>query len=110
MKHEQTQQTLPSVCPLDCPDTCSLSVVVEDGKLVKVKGSHANPYTNGAICNKVSRYYPEMVHGGERLTHPLKRVGPRGSGEFVRISMDEAIEMANNRFFVYGFPVACLVL
>lgn len=98
MKHEQTQQTLPSVCPLDCPDTCSLSVVVEDGKLVKVKGSHANPYTNGAICNKVSRYYPEMVHGGERLTHPLKRVGPRGSGEFVRISMDEAIEMVFEGF------------
>ncbi|NOR63502.1 MAG: molybdopterin-dependent oxidoreductase [Rhodobacteraceae bacterium] len=84
-------KTLPSVCPLDCPDTCSLSVEVQGGKLLSVKGSRANPYTDGKLCAKVIRYYPGFVHGDKRLTHPLKRVGPRGDGTYVRITWDEAL-------------------
>ena len=90
--------TLPSVCPLDCPDTCSLSVKVQGGTLIEVKGSAANPYTANAICNKVARYYPEFVHGKARLTHPLKRTGPRGSGQFEQISWDEALNMVHAGF------------
>ncbi len=91
-------QRLPSVCPLDCPDTCSLIAHVQDGMLVEVKGSLANPYTEGVICNKVARYYPEFVHGEKRLTHPLKRVGPRGSGQFERVSWVEAIDLIHAGF------------
>ena len=83
---------LPSVCPLDCPDTCSLLVSVVEGELVEVKGSSANPYTEGVICNKVVRSYPEFVHGEARLRYPLRRVGPRGAGQFERISWEEALE------------------
>ena len=54
--------TLPSVCPLDCPDTCSLEVTVDNGRLLKVRGSEANPFTHRTICAKVARY-PELVHG-----------------------------------------------
>ncbi len=90
--------TLPSVCPLDCPDTCSLSVKVQGGTVLEVKGSTANPYTANVICNKVARYYPEFVHGKARLTHPLKRVGPRGSGQFEQISWDEALDMVHAGF------------
>lgn len=86
-------QILPSVCPLDCPDTCSLSTRVQNGTLLEVKGSSANAYTDGVICNKVAGYYPEFVHGATRLTHPLKRTGPRGSGEYERISWDEALDL-----------------
>lgn len=86
-------QTLPSVCPLDCPDTCSLSVRVRDGVLLEVRGSDANTYTDGVICNKVARSYPEFVHGRARLTHPLRRTGPRGSGEYERISWDRALDL-----------------
>ncbi len=93
-----TTQTLPSVCPLDCPDTCSLSAEVKDGKLVKVRGSEANPYTAGVICNKVARYYPDFVHGEARLTHPLKRTGPRGSGQFERIGWEEALDLIHAGF------------
>src|SRR5947209_707310 len=53
--------TLDSVCPLDCPDTCSLSVTVEDDRLTKVNGSHRNPLTAGYICAKV-RSYTERVY------------------------------------------------
>ncbi len=91
-------QRLPSVCPLDCPDTCSLTAHVQDGMLVEVKGSDANPYTEGKICNKVARYYPEFVHGEKRLTHPLKRVGPRGSGQFERVSWEQAIDLIHAGF------------
>tara|TARA_R110002096_G_scaffold111888_1_gene244097 strand:+ start:534 stop:2579 length:2046 start_codon:yes stop_codon:yes gene_type:complete len=88
----------PSVCPLDCPDTCSLSVEVEGDRLMKVRGSDANPYTAGVICNKVARYYPDFVHGNARLTHPLRRIGPRGSGQFERVSWDEALDLIHAGF------------
>ena len=87
----------PSVCPLDCPDTCSLSVTVDAGRVTAVHGSDANPLTRGAICAKVTNYYPEFVHGANRLRHPLKRVGAKGEGRFARISWDEALDLIHDR-------------
>ena len=86
-------RTLPSVCPLDCPDTCSLSVGTDGVRILDVRGSKANPYTAGVICNKVARSYPEFVHGSGRLTQPLKRVGRRGGDAFAPISWDEALDL-----------------
>ncbi len=91
-------RTLPSVCPLDCPDTCSLITEVQDGTLLSVKGSRANPYTDGKLCTKVTRHYPDFVHGDKRLTHPLKRVGARGEGTFERITWDEALDIVYEGF------------
>jgi len=90
-------QVMPSVCPLDCPDTCSLAVTVENQKIVKVRGSYVNPLTRGTICGKVS-HYPEFVHGPDRLLTPLKRVGPKGDGKFTSISWDEALDLIYDRF------------
>lgn len=98
MNSQAPIETRPSVCPLDCPDTCSLNVDVQDGTITSVKGSTGNPYTAGVICNKVSRSYPEFVHGAGRLTHPLRRTGPRGSGQFERISWDQALDMVHDGF------------
>ncbi len=78
----------PSVCPLDCPDTCSLTVTVEAERVVNIRGSRANPYTDGVLCAKVPRAYPEFVHGERRLLTPLRRLGARGEGKFARISWD----------------------
>ena len=80
----------PSVCTFDCPDTCSLTVSTEAGRVVKVRGSRAAPYTAGVICNKVAQDMAAFVHGRQRLLHPLRRVGPKGSGRFERISWDQA--------------------
>jgi anaerobic selenocysteine-containing dehydrogenase len=88
----------PSVCPLDCPDTCSLLVTVEDDQIVKVRGSHANPLTNGVICDKVMRSYPQFVHGPNRLTTPLKRVGAKGEAKFEAISWDQALDTVVEKF------------
>ena len=81
-----------SVCTYDCPDTCSLSVSVDDGRVVKVRGSHGAPYTAGVICDKVARSTTDFVHGAQRLLHPLRRVGAKGTGEFERISWEEALD------------------
>ena len=86
-----------SVCPLDCPDTCSLAVTVDGDQLISVKGSKVNPITHGAVCAKVAHYYPEFVHGANRLRYPLQRVGAKGSGKFQRISWDQALETIHDR-------------
>lgn len=90
-------QTLPSVCPLDCPDTCSMTVTVEDGRLLNVRGSRVNPLTHGAVCAKVT-HYPELVHSPERLLTPLQRVGAKGEGRFAAISWEEALDHIYGRF------------
>jgi len=86
-----------SVCPLDCPDTCSLAVTVADDRVLAVRGSRANPITHGAVCAKVANDYPDFVHGPNRLRHPLKRVGAKGAASFARISWEEALEIIHAR-------------
>jgi anaerobic selenocysteine-containing dehydrogenase len=83
----------PAVCTLDCPDTCSLTVTVESGRITKVRGSEALPLTAGVICNKVAHHSADFVHGSGRLTTPLKRVGPRGASRFERISWEQALDI-----------------
>ena len=89
--------TLDSVCPLDCPDTCSLAVTVEDGRVTKVDGSRRNPLTDGYICAKVRRY-AERVYSPLRVLHPQRRVGAKGEGRFARVSWDEALALIAERF------------
>ena len=91
-------ETKPSVCPLDCPDTCSLTVKTDGERVLEVRGSMANPYTAGVVCNKVMRTYPDFVHGEKRLTNPLKRVGPRGGTKFEIISWDNALDLVHDGF------------
>ncbi|MEM1114430.1 MAG: molybdopterin-dependent oxidoreductase [Pseudomonadota bacterium] len=88
----------PSVCPLDCADTCSLSVEVEGGRVARVRGSRENPFTRGKICAKVAQGLPEQVHGRDRLTVPLLRDGPKGGGHFRPISWAEALDLTYERF------------
>ncbi|MGD1326393.1 molybdopterin-containing oxidoreductase family protein [Pandoraea pnomenusa] len=80
-----------AACPHDCPDTCALHVTVENGVAIKVQGDPEHPTTNGVLCTKVSRYTERTYHP-DRLLHPLKRVGPKGSGQFVQVGWDEALD------------------
>ncbi|WP_062356370.1 molybdopterin-containing oxidoreductase family protein [Herbidospora yilanensis] len=79
-------------CPLDCPDTCSWVVTVQDGKATSLRGNKEQPYTRGALCVKVNRYL-EHAASPDRILHPMKRVGPKGSGRFERIDWDEALDI-----------------
>ncbi|MFO0867128.1 MAG: molybdopterin oxidoreductase family protein [Gemmataceae bacterium] len=92
-----TPQTIRGVCPHDCPDTCGWVVTVEDGKAVKLRGDREHPFTEGALCQKVSRYL-ERVYHPDRLLYPKLRVGPKGTGQFRRISWEEAIDRIATRF------------
>ncbi|HEV8702355.1 MAG TPA: molybdopterin-dependent oxidoreductase [Candidatus Polarisedimenticolia bacterium] len=78
-----------SVCPLDCPDRCSLEVTLENGRVAAITGSRVNPLTDGFICAKV-RDFPQRVYGKDRLLYPMRRVGAKGEGRFERVSWDEA--------------------
>lgn len=81
-----------SACPHDCPSTCALEVeVLEDGRIGRVRGAADNSYTAGVICAKVARY-AERAHHPDRLLHPLRRTGPKGSGQFAPISWDAALD------------------
>ncbi|MCH7942359.1 MAG: molybdopterin oxidoreductase family protein, partial [Proteobacteria bacterium] len=81
-----------SVCPHDCPSTCALDVERLDARTIgRVRGAPDNNYTAGVVCAKVARY-AERVHHVDRLAHPLRRTGPKGSGAFTRISWDEALD------------------
>ena len=89
--------TVVGACPHDCPDTCSILTTVEDGKAIAVRGNPDHPFTRGRLCVKVNNY-EERVYSDKRVLYPLKRVGPKGSGQFQRISWDEAIETIATRW------------
>ena len=89
-------ETRKSVCPLDCPDTCSLDVKVAGGRVVELDGNHDNPLTAGFICGKV-RHFPELVYGSDRVLYPALRSGPKGSGQFRRVTWDEALDVVVDR-------------
>src|SRR5437764_1060438 len=87
-----------SACPHDCPSTCALEIEVLDGSRIgAVRGAEANDYTSGVICAKVARY-AERIHHPDRLTQPLLRTGPKGSGQFRGISWDEALDRVAEAF------------
>jgi anaerobic selenocysteine-containing dehydrogenase len=83
--------TVHTACPLDCPDSCSLAVSIEGGRIQKIDGSHAAPSTAGFICGKV-RDFDKRVYSTERVLYPAIRRGPKGRGEFTVVSWDEALD------------------
>jgi anaerobic selenocysteine-containing dehydrogenase len=88
----------PSVCPHDCTSTCALDVEIVDARTIgRVRGSQRNTYTAGVICEKVARY-AERVHHPDRLIHPLLRNGPKGSGQWKRVSWEEALDRVADAF------------
>jgi anaerobic selenocysteine-containing dehydrogenase len=84
-------------CPLDCQDTCAWVAHVEDDKVVRVEGARDHPFTRGMLCAKVNDYQAR-TYAPDRLLHPLRRTGPKGSGEFERITWDEALDTIAARF------------
>src|SRR5512139_295916 len=85
-----------TVCPLDCPDSCSLEVTVQAGKITAIDGSPLNPVTKGYICAKVRRF-PDRVYGADRLLYPAIRKGPKGFAQFERVSWEDALEKIAER-------------
>jgi anaerobic selenocysteine-containing dehydrogenase len=91
MNAAEAARVVHAACPHDCPDTCAMQVTVQGGRVLRIAGDAAHPPTDGALCTKVSRYAERSYHP-ERVLHPLKRSGPKGSGRFERVSWDEALD------------------
>ena len=84
-------------CPHDCPDTCSMIYTVEGGALTGVKGNPDHPMTKGALCAKV-KDFDRHHYNPDRVLYPMKRSGPKGSGQFTRISWKAALDEIKTRF------------
>ena len=95
--HVSETRVVRGACPQDCPDTCAFLYHVEDGKLVEVTGDPDHPMTRGGLCVKLKNF-AEHHYNPDRLLYPMKRVGAKGSGQFQRISWDEALAQIKTRW------------
>jgi anaerobic selenocysteine-containing dehydrogenase len=95
--HISETRVVRGACPQDCPDTCAFLYHVEDGKLVEVTGDPEHPMTRGGLCVKLKNF-AEHHYNPDRLLHPMKRVGPKGSGQFEQITWDEALTEIKTRW------------
>src|SRR5213593_1359541 len=86
-----TTKIVRGACPHDCPDTCAMLITVENDRIVEVRGDPDHPFTRGALCVKVDDYH-HRTYSPDRILHPLRRVGAKGSGRFERISWDAALD------------------
>ena len=78
-----------TVCPLDCPDACSVIATLRNGEITKLDGDPDHPFTQGFLCKKFSTYH-HRAQSPERVLYPQRRIGKKGEGKFVRISWEEA--------------------
>ncbi len=84
-------------CPHDCQDTCSWVAHVEDERVVRVEGAREHPFTRGVLCAKINDY-EKRTYAPDRLLFPLRRTGPKGEGQFERISWNAALDAIADRF------------
>lgn len=84
-------------CPLDCQDSCAWIATVEDGRVTGVAGDPDHPITQGILCAKV-RDFETRLYARDRVLHPMRRTGPKGSATFERITWDAALDTIAGRW------------
>ncbi len=87
-------QVIPGLCGI-CPAGCGVKISLEDGRIQRIAPWKGHPQ---GICCPRGAHAPEIVYSRDRLLYPLKRVGPRGAGQFVRASWDEALDTIAHQF------------
>jgi anaerobic selenocysteine-containing dehydrogenase len=87
---ESSVKVFKSVCR-SCHGGCSALLYVEGGRLTKVEGDPEGPLNHGRLC-PIGNATVDLVYHPDRLHHPLRRIGPRGSGKWRRITWDEALD------------------
>ena len=89
--------TVHTACPHDCPDTCAIRTTTENGRAIAFEPVKEHPVTKGWLCAKV-RPYLDRVYHPDRLTTPLRRIGPKGAEQWEAISWDEALDEIASRW------------
>ena len=80
------------ICDICCPSFhCGLDAYVKEGKIIRIEGMKEHPASHGSLCTK-GRMNRRYIYREDRLKAPLKRVGPRGGGQFEEISWEQAYE------------------
>lgn len=85
------QKMVHAVCPHDCYDACGLRVTADGERITAIQGDPDHPITRGFLCFKVNHYLDRVYHP-DRVTRPMRRTGPKGSGQFEPVSWDEALD------------------
>src|SRR5688572_17113061 len=88
---EPITRVVHGTCHHDCPDSCGWHVTVTDGVAVKLRVNAEHPYGQGELCPKVNRFL-DRVYSPDRILTPLRRIGPKGSGEFAPTTWDDALQ------------------
>lgn len=87
-----TQAIVKTTCPRDCYDACGVLVKTTGDGTISVVGDPDHDMSRGKLCGKCSIAYNGVWRSKtDRLTAPLKRIGPKGSGQFTEVSWDDAI-------------------
>src|SRR3972149_8287104 len=86
---------LKSVCR-SCHGGCGVLLHVRDGRLIKVEGDRASPLNHGRLC-PIGTVTLDLVYHPKRLQFPMRRLGARGSGQWQRISWDQALDEISAR-------------
>jgi anaerobic selenocysteine-containing dehydrogenase len=83
-----------------CHGGCGVYVYVKDGKIAKIQGNPDHPINHGTLCSK-GLAAAQLVYSPDRLKYPLRRVGPKASGKWERITWDEALDTIAERINTY---------
>ncbi|MDF1615363.1 molybdopterin-containing oxidoreductase family protein [Desulfurivibrio dismutans] len=89
------ERLVPTVCGM-CPARCLVTATVRDGRVISLAGTGDNHLNGSLICAR-GMAAPDLLYDPDRLKYPMKRVGPRGSGQWQRISWAEAIDVISLR-------------
>ena len=79
-----------------CPAGCGILVRISEGRAKKIEGNPLHPINRGKLCARGQSTLQELYHP-DRIRHPLKRTGARGSGQYVKISWEEAFSLLNEK-------------
>lgn len=94
-----------------CHGGCGVLVYVKNGRVAKIAGDPDCPINHGTLCSK-GLASAQLAYHPDRLTHPVRRIGPKGSGRWERISWDTALNAIAERINEYkeGFGAESVVL
>ncbi len=88
-----SRPSIRTACSLDCFDACGIVAHVEDGRIVRLGGDPAHPFTRGALCNKVNHYLENRFYHPDRILHPLRRT----KAGWQRMALDDALDLVAHK-------------